>query len=167
MDEVKCPACGVAGKRVKTITLRSLLRQERQTAIGEGEGQYFFCSSMGCETVYFPEEGEKTFHTSDLTVRVGIKESVSPRPVCYCFDHSMEEIVDEVERTGRSTVATDIRKRIAAEGCSCETKNPQGGCCLGTVESIARSAHARFGGEGSGETEDGNKGCCGPGDCCK
>ena len=165
MDEAKCPACGVEGKRVKTITLRSLLRPEKQAAVGEG--QYFFCGSMGCETVYFTEEGEKTFSTLDLTVRVGIKEFVSPRPVCYCFDHNMEEIFDEVERTGRSTVVADIRKRIQEVGCSCETQNPQGACCLGTVEGIVQTAHARFGGEGNWKTEGGNKGCCGPGDCCK
>ncbi len=166
MSNAKCPACGVAGKRVKTITLRSLLRPEKQMKIGEG--QYYFCGSMGCETAYFAEEGEKTFSTSDLTVRVGIKESISPRPICYCFDHSVEEIFDEVERTGRSTLFADIRKRIAAEGCSCETKNPQGACCLGTVESVVRSAYARFGVEESAaETKGVDKGCCGPSGCFK
>ena len=166
MDEAKCPACGVEGKRVKTITLRSLLRPEKQAAVGEG--QYFFCGSMGCETVYFTEEGEKTFSTLDLTVRVGIKEFVSPRPVCYCFDHNMEEIFDEVERTGRSTVVADIRKRIQEVGCSCETQNPQGACCLGTVQGVVLAAFARFGGEeGSPKMEGEEKGCCGSGDCCK
>jgi len=165
MDEPKCPACGAEGKRVKTITLRSLLRPEKQAAVGEG--QYFFCGSMGCKTVYFTEEGEKAFSTSDLTVRVGVKESSPPRPVCYCFDHSIEGVFDEVERTGRSTVVDDIRMRIQEEGCSCETKNPQGGCCLGAVESVARAAHARFGKKENGKTEGGNKECCGPGDCCK
>lgn len=166
MDEAKCPGCGVAGKRVKTITLRSLLRPEKQAEIGEW--QYFFCGSMGCETVYFTEEGSRTFSTSDLTVRVEIKESVSPRPVCYCFDHSVEEIYEELERTGKSTVVADIRKRIAAEGCSCETQNPQGACCLGTVEGVVRSAYFRFGVEESAaESKGANKGCCGPSGCCK
>ncbi len=166
MDEAKCPACGVAGKRVKTITLRSLLRAEKQAEIGEG--QYFFCGSTGCNMVYFTEEGSRTFSIVDLTVRVGIKESILPRPVCYCFDHSIEEIFDEVERTGRSTVTADIRRRIAEDGCSCETKNPQGTCCLGTVQSVVQAALARFGSEeGGAEMKDEVKKCCGPNGCCK
>lgn len=158
MDEAKCPACGSEGKRVKTTTLRSLLRPEKRELIGDSH--YFFCGSMGCETVYFTKEGEKTFSTSDLTVRVGIKESAPPRPVCYCFGHSVEEIFDEVERTGKSTVATDIRRRMAEAGCSCETKNPQGACCLGTVESVVRAAYARFDVEVSAlKTKGVDRGC--------
>lgn len=166
MDGAKCPACGAERKRVKTVTLRSLLRPEKQAEVGVE--QYFFCGSMGCETVYFSEEGKKGFSTSDLTVRVGIKESVSPRPVCYCFGHSVEEIFDEVERTGKSTVTADIRRRMEEEGCSCETKNPQGGCCLGTVESVVQAAYARIDVEVSVlKTKGVDKGCCGPSGCCK
>lgn len=166
MDKAKCPACGTEGKRVKTVTLRSLLQPEKQSAIGEG--QYFFCDSMGCETVYFTEESSRTFSRADLTVRVGVKESSPPRPVCYCFGHSVEEIFDEVERTGKSTVVADIRRRMAVEGCSCETKNPSGSCCLGTVEGIVQAAYARFGvEEGTSKAKGEGKGCCGPNGCCK
>lgn len=161
----KCPACGVAGKPVKTLTLRSLLRPEKKMEIADKN--YLFCGSPGCDLVYFSEDGSSTFAKNDLTVRVGVKENSPPRPVCYCFDHSIEGIFDEVERTGRSTVVDDIRMRIQEEGCSCETKNPQGGCCLGTVESVARAAHTRFGKKENGKTAGGNKECCGPGDCCK
>lgn len=166
MDDAKCPACGAEGKAVKTITLHSLLRPEKQALIGDY--RYFFCGALGCQTVYFNEEESRTFTTSDLAVRVGIKAYASPRPVCYCFDHGVEDICDEVERTGKSTVAADIRKRIAAEGCSCETKNPQGACCLGTVEGVVRAAYARFGVEESAPKAKGeDKGCCGSSGCCK
>lgn len=164
MDEARCPTCDATGKGVKTITLRSLLRPEKQALIGDT--RYLFCGATGCETVYFAETGGETFSMEDLTVRVGVKESASPRPVCYCFGHSIEEIFDEVERTGKSTVAAGIRKRIAAEGCSCETRNPQGTCCLGTVEGVVRDAYARFGIEASAP-EGKEKSCCGPDDCCK
>lgn len=166
MDDAKCPVCSAEGKGVKTITLRSLLRPEKQAAVGEV--QYFFCGSAGCKTVYFTKEVSRTFSTSDLTVRVGVKEFVSPRPVCYCFGHGVEDICDEVEQTGKSTVAADIRKRIAAEGCSCETKNPQGVCCLGTVEGVVRAAYARFGVEESAPKAKGeDKGCCCSSGCCE
>lgn len=166
MDNAKCPVCSAEGKGVKAITLRSLLRPEKQTLIGNSH--YFFCGSMGCETVYFTKEGHRTFSASDLTVRVGIKESAPPRPVCYCFGHSMEEILDEVERTGKSTVTADIRRRMAEEKCSCETKNPQGSCCLGTVEGLVQTAYARFGFEASvPKSKDDDQGFCGPGGCCE
>lgn len=166
MDNAKCPACGAEGKRVKTTTLRSLLRPEKQVLIDDSH--YFFCGSMGCETVYFTKEGSRTFSTSDLTVRVGIKESAPPRPVCYCFGHGMEEIFSEVERTGKSTVIADIRQKMAEEKCSCETKNPQGSCCLGTVEGLVQSAYARFGFEASDpKSKDDDRGCRGPGGCCE
>lgn len=166
MDDVKCPACGAEGKGVKTVTLRSLLRPEKQALISDY--RYFFCDALVCQTFYFNEEESRTFTTSDLAVRVGIKEYDSPRPVCYCFDHSVEEIYDEVEQTGKSTVSAEIKKRIAAEGCSCETKNPLGACCLGTVEGVVRAAYDRFGSKESAPKAKGeDKGCCGPGGCNK
>ena len=166
MDETKCPTCGATGKGVKSITLHSLLRPEKQALIGDNS--YFFCGSPGCETVYFAEIGGETFPREDLTVRVGVKESAPPRPVCYCFGHSIETIFDEVERTGKITVIAGIKKRIAAEGCSCETRNPQGACCLGTVEDVVRAAYARFSvEEGSHKTKNMELNCCGPDSCCK
>lgn len=165
MNEAKCPSCGIEGKRVGTITLRSLLKPDKQVLVGDNT--YFFCGSAGCETVYFADGGTEAFSTADLTVRVGIKESSPPRPVCYCFGHDMEEILGEVERTGKSTVVADIRKRIREEGCSCDTKNPQGACCLGTVQSVVEEALVRFGAkEGGPRTEGKKKGCCEPGGCC-
>lgn len=166
MDDARCPDCGAEGKGVKAITLRFLLRPEKRTLIGDY--RYFFCGSPGCEIVYFSEGSHRTFSRADLTVRVGVKESSPPRPACYCFGHSVEEIFDEVERTGKSTVVADIRRRMAEEGCSCETKNPSGSCCLGTVEGVVQAAYARFGVEAiAPKAKDEDKGCCGSDGCCK
>jgi hypothetical protein len=126
-----CPSCGAAGRQVKAETVRSLMRKERLGDITE-DG-YFFCGTPECETVYFTEDG-RTFLKADLSVRVGIKETSAPRPICYCFGHSMEGIAEEIRLTGKSEAAQDIRARMKEEGCSCATKNPQGSCCLKTVE---------------------------------
>jgi Zinc binding domain len=128
-----CPSCGATGKPVKTDTVRSLIRRERLGDIDETEGGYFFCGTPECETVYFTEDG-RAFLKGDLSVRVGIKETSAPRPICYCFGHSMEGIAGEIRLTGKSEAAQDIRARMKKEGCSCETKNPRGSCCLKTVE---------------------------------
>lgn len=49
---------------------------------------------------------------ADLNVRVGIKETAPPRQVCYYFNHTMEEIEEQVRLTAKTTVLDDIKKRI-------------------------------------------------------
>jgi len=148
-----CPGCGATGSSVGKVTLETLVVPEKRSAIGPGP--YFFCESPVCDVVYFSADGGSTFGRSDLSVRVGIKETEPPRPVCYCFGHTIEEIEDEVRRTGGSTVADDIRARMKSEGCSCETKSPRGSCCLSTVERITREATDRYGGSKEGEMRGG------------
>ena len=131
-----CPRCGADGRPVKPVTLRALLKPESVALVEEKES-YFFCGAAACDVVYFAPGG-RIFLKPDLTVRVGSKEVAAPRPLCYCFGHSMESIAEEIERTGRSTVVADIRRRMQEEGCSCETKNPAGRCCLSTVEQCVR-----------------------------
>lgn len=139
-DPNSCPDCGRKGWKVGRITLESLLTPDAARRIGEG--QYRFCETPDCRTVYFDSHGS-VFAKSDLTVRVGIKEYDAPRHVCYCFDHTIEEIEAEVRETGTSTVLDDIKTRMKTV-CWCETKSPRGSCCLGTVSKqvkIALAAH--------------------------
>lgn len=138
-----CPACGVRGKPVRAVTLRALVRDEHQGRIGPG--RYRFCATQGCDVVYFAEDGSGLIDRAALKVRVGVKESEPPRPVCYCFGHTVEEIVEEVRRCGRSLVLDDIRGRVEREGCHCEERNPQGSCCLGTITRIVEEACSPFG----------------------
>lgn len=164
--EFHCPSCGAAGKPVKVVTLRALLKPEKSAEIANKA--YFFCGSPMCDTVYFSEDGSRTFFKADLTVRVGVKEVSPPRPLCYCFGHSVEGIFADVERTGKSTAVDEITRRIKEEGCSCETKNPAGSCCLGTVQGYVREAFTRFGVvEGASKANGEDRECCGPGSCYK
>ena len=81
-----CPTCGRKGKSVKPITLQSLLRPEFRGEIrGEirvdiGEEMFSFCESPECTVAYFGSQGT-VFSKNDLTVRIGIKESASPRTI--------------------------------------------------------------------------------------
>lgn len=84
----------------------------------------------------------KVLPTETLKVPVGIKEKQSPRPVCYCFGHTVESIREEIEQTGRSTVAAAVTERVKAMQCSCELLNPKGSCCLGDVNRIVNAAFA-------------------------
>lgn len=154
-----CPACGTKGSKVERITLVSLLKPDAATRIGERA--YRYCGSPSCDLVYFASDGT-TFAKNELTVRVGVKETEPPRSVCYCFNHTIEGIEDEVRETGRSTVLDDIKARMK-DGCWCETKSPQGSCCLGTVGRYVKQAQMRFGtGSPSTERQDEHEDCCGP-----
>ena len=135
-----CPHCGAPGKPVKPVTLESLLKPDALARAGSAN--YRFCPGERCEVVYFAERNGQVFAKSDLKIRVGIKETVAPRQVCYCFDHTVGEIHEEVGLTGKSTVLDDIKTRMK-EACWCETKNPQGSCCLSTVTRCVKAALER------------------------
>ena len=138
----ECPTCGEKGKPVKEITLQTLLKPEAKSRISVGS--YRFCGSENCEVVYFSETRGSIFNKDELLVRVGIKETLGPRHLCYCFDHSIEEIEDQVHQTGDATVLEDIKTRMK-EACWCETKSPMGSCCLATVTKHVKAAKAKYG----------------------
>lgn len=142
-----CPTAGKPGKRVRPVTVRSVVRNECTEEI-EGR-DWFFCDLPECDVVYFSGDG-KVFHKKNMKVRVGIKEKESPKPVCYCFGHTVESIREEIARTGRSTVAAAITAKIQAGLCACELRNPQGRCCLGEVNQVVDAAWASRSGESLG-----------------
>jgi hypothetical protein len=84
---------------------------------------------------------------TDLNIRVGQKESDVHRLVCYCFNHSICSIRDEVRTTGKSTVVESITAEIRAKRCACEVTNPEGACCLGNVAAAVKSVLSASAGE--------------------
>jgi hypothetical protein len=98
------------------------------TALRRLDGRaYRFCAQPDCEVVYFDRDAGSVFDKSDLRVRVGLKESSDPIPICYCFDLTLSDL-----RTGIDVVSV-IGAETRAGHCACEVKNPQGSCCLGNV----------------------------------
>lgn len=150
---VVCPVCGQKARRVSAITLRALLKDEfvsefltggrsQCTAVETGHAGcqpvsqdtgWRFCDSPNCDVVYFSEEGEIAVNKSQLKVSVGVKERTGDRPLCYCFGHTMASIKRKLLATGRSDALEDIRAKMKDPGCRCETENPSGSCCLGSV----------------------------------
>ena len=147
---IECPSCGYKAKRVSKLTIGALLDDElaepftadsRSSCSMEGEGcssikddtGWRFCPSQDCDVVYFTEEGDTQFTKSQLKVPVGVKESSGERPLCYCFGHSVGSIKDELGTKRHSDAVEDIRTKMKDPGCHCETSNPSGSCCLGSV----------------------------------
>ena len=150
---VQCPSCDHKAKRVSPVTLRALLKGEYAGGLvggdhsccsADGNGDtgcepikgdtgWRFCDSPDCDVAYFSEEGDTTFAKSQLKVQVGVKETSGERPLCYCFGHSVASIKEELRTKERSDALEDIRTKMKDPGCRCETENPSGSCCLGSV----------------------------------
>lgn len=123
-----CPSCQKKGAAVPTLTVKNLFREHTQV---DASAAYSFCRRPDCHVVYFSPAA--IFRKDDLKVRVGIKETEDPVPLCYCFGYMREDIRSDLELRGK----TDIPNRIKAEAqsgfCACEVKNLLGRCCLGDV----------------------------------
>ncbi len=131
-----CAACGQAGRTVGLITLKALLRPAALEGLTAGD--HYFCATAACPVVYFG--GGDVFPREDVLVPVFQKEPEGRRTVCYCFDVGEDQVRAEVETTGASASAERITGLVKDERCACELRNPQGGCCLGNVRAIVRSA---------------------------
>ena len=132
-----CPADGARSKQVDLLTVKS---QVRKLPLGMPNTQYYFCEAQDCDVVYFAlDPRAPAFRRADLLVRVGVKETTDPIPVCYCFGFSRQDIWDEILRTGKSTVIERIAEEVKAGHCACEVRNPSGKCCLGHAVTAAEA----------------------------
>lgn len=127
---VLCRQCGHEGKPVGRITLQALLKPE---TVGEVNGShYLFCATAHCPVVYYAGDGTQ-FRKDQIRVRVGLKETEDPVPVCYCFRVTARMICEEIQLTGWASASARIRAEVKAGNCRCEVENPSGRCCLGEV----------------------------------
>lgn len=127
----KCVDCRGASRAVTRKTMLLMLKPEHFDRIDNSD--YRFCSDRDCRVVYFPDNGHTTFRTSDLRIRVGLKERIDPIPLCYCFGFDEKNAWEEISRTGASTIPQRIGSLIKQKMCACPARNPSGACCLGEV----------------------------------
>lgn len=137
-----CRACGNPGTPVSAITIESLVRNNRRPLLVTAEG-YSFCHTPDCDVVYFNNNACEYIEKDEVKVRVGIKEKEDPRPICYCFGWTREQIDDEIARTGKSLAIEDITVKIKTLGCDCQRNNPSGMCCLTEVKNYIVAAQER------------------------
>ncbi len=143
--ETACPRCGAVGKVVRDETIRSILRP------GHAEGllafERRFCRTPSCAVLYYGADG-RVVEKDAASVRVGLKETEDPIPLCYCFEFTRAHVRQEVAETGDSTIPDRIDAEIRAGRCACERKNPSGACCLGDVRRAVKEAKAVLATEG-------------------
>ncbi len=135
-----CPMNGQVTKPVGRKTVESLVGPEAREALTPQP--YYFCDAPDCDTVYVSALGDHLVTKDMLTVRVGIKETEDPIPLCYCFDYDRKAVRDDIRRTGDTDIQRIITGRIRAGECRCEETNPSGACCLGNVAKAIKHAVA-------------------------
>ncbi len=126
-----CPMNLQVTKPVGRQTVECLVKPEIKAQLTAQP--YFFCDAPDCDTVYVSALGDHLITKDLLTVRVGIKETDDPIPLCYCFGYDRKDVRDDIRRTGDTDIQKVITERVRAGECRCEVTNPSGGCCLGTV----------------------------------
>ena len=58
--------------------------------------------------------------------------------VCYCFQHTKQNIKDDYLTHGKSTIEMDVRQKVKEKLCTCEESNPTGKCCLGDIRHVIK-----------------------------
>ena len=138
-DRVLCPHCDREGQPVDRTTIDALLKPESLSQVNGSE--YAFCETPHCPVVYYAADGTQ-LTKEHVRVRVGLKETEDPVPVCYCFGVTERMIREETRRTERSSASARIRAEVKARNCRCEVENPSGRCCLGEVLQAEKRAAA-------------------------
>jgi len=135
----RCPSCARPGKPVGIKTLKHMVHPRHLELAGRPG--FLFCRSADCDVVYFHPDGD-CLRKSDVRVRVGLKETEDPVPICYCFGFTERMAIEEIRDTGKCTIPQRITAEVKAGHCACEIRNPQGSCCLGNVATAVRRAMA-------------------------
>lgn len=131
---------GQPTRPVRRKTVQSVIKPEVKAALTPQP--YYFCDSPDCDTVYVSALGDHLITKDMLTVRVGIKETEDPIPICYCFGYERKDVWDDIRRMDVTEIQKIITQRTRAGECRCEETNPSGGCCLGTVVRTVKHARA-------------------------
>ncbi len=137
--ETACPSCGETGRVVADETIRAILKPGHADGLLVVERR--FCRTPSCRVLYYGADGW-VVEKSAASVRVGVKETEDPIPLCYCFQFTRADVQREVAETGESTIPDRIDAEIRAGRCACEQRNPFG------VVLPRRRERGRQGGEG-------------------
>jgi len=137
-----CPSCGRSGRKVTATTIEALVETARLETLAERDG-FHFCASPDCDLAYFASTAGQsvTIPKHALRVRIGVKESLEPRPICYCFGFTAEDIAASAMPSANGARAAEVIQERCRRGLDrCEVENPRGACCLGDVQRMEAEA---------------------------
>jgi hypothetical protein len=120
------------------LTVKSLVRNHAAVP----SRSYRFCRTRDCDVVYFADV--VIFRKPDLKVRIGIKETDDPIPLCYCFGYTREDVRRQIRERGSTDIPHLITAEVKGGFCACEVKNPAGSCCLGEINRVVSEETAKI-----------------------
>jgi CopZ-like zinc binding protein len=135
--EAACPRCGEVGRVVADETIQAILKPGQADGLLTVERR--FCKTPGCAVLYYGADG-RFVEKGAASVRIGVKETDDPVPLCYCFGFTREDVRRQLAERGDSDIPARITAEVRAGRCSCEVKNPSGTCCLGDVNKAVKEA---------------------------
>ena len=120
-----CPAC--AGRTIP-VSAAHVMRHVSGPA-GRGiAGEHGFCPAPGCRVIFVAGDGA-VFTTADVRHPPAYKSGDQRDLLCFCFDVCGDDALSDA---GDRLIAF-IGDRVRAKDCACDTLNPSGGCCLGSI----------------------------------
>jgi len=132
-----CPICDTPGLKVKYVTVKSLVVEEKASCVKEVD--YFLCPNPKCEIVYFSPDDKTYFLKADLKVRVWLKDDGLDVPLCYCQEVTRRDILNALALEYPGDVKAVMERMGAGRGGNCLYRNPTGRCCHPALEEfIAR-----------------------------
>lgn len=130
-----CPECRKIGKPVGGQTVKAMLSVSLRAV---QNANYLFCRTQTCSVVYFSADGKQTFSVEQIRERVYQKEPEAKDVlVCYCFRHTASDLL-AASPDVHVAIIEDINAGINAKKCACDSRNPQGSCCLGNVRALIK-----------------------------
>jgi Zinc binding domain len=151
--ETACPRCGEVGRVVGDETICAVLKPGHADGLLAVERR--FCKTPSCAVLYYGADG-RFVEKGAASVRVAVKETDDPVPLCYCFGFSRADVRRQVAERGDSDMPARITAEVRAGRCSCEVKNPSGTCCLGDVNKAVKEAKETHSRGHSGEGRAGS-----------
>jgi len=98
-----------------------------------------FCAQVGCAIAYFHSQSGERILCEQVRVPIGQKQTAPLRLLCYCFDHTAQQIQTQIAETGNSTIPEEIGAKCKQGLDRCRETNPQGSCCLADVRGFVRT----------------------------
>ena len=126
--KLACPNCRVLQKPVSYVTVLHHTRHPYNQELDE-DRNYFFCRNSSCNVVYF-DSNEESLAVEEVRGPIGQKMDTPSRPICYCFDVTEEQVLEELAQDGASITKEFVKALTSGKLCACEIRNPSGRCCL-------------------------------------
>jgi acetoin utilization deacetylase AcuC-like enzyme len=146
-----CPECGKPGRKVSPLTVQSHTVLEHFRSL-EASESWQFCRTPSCSIGYFSSPKREAVTLDAMKTTPFPKSDDPARLVCFCFEHTVEAVTEDLRKHPESTIKADIREACRGGQDDCERMNPEGLCCLGNVALVIRNAG---GGSSNGSS------CCG------